>query len=390
MSGVGLGSSKKGSRSADSSMVTQFRRVYAQGTSDSTYSGDRKKNVFRSSIAVVNTASFASANTTYGNITGSIKLTIPDAPILVSLNNGDSQLIAVFTEGFNGGTPILDYEYSLDGGATFISASTTSSPIVIAGLTNGTSYTVEVRAINSVGASASSNSLTQTANIVVETFTTTGTTAWTAPEGITSVNYLVVGGGGGGGNGYDNGGGGGGGGGMVRTGTLSVIPGTSYTVTVGGGGAGGENIRSDRPGTDGNPSLFDTISSLGGGRGKGSRTTPYTSAGAKQILDPLTAPTGGSGSGGGAGGDGGGGANSDGTPNSGTTGGAGGSGISSSISGVSVTYGEGGDGANSGVSNGGGNDGGVNTGTGGDGGGAGSGSSVGGGAGRAGIVILSY
>jgi hypothetical protein len=42
-------------------------------------------------------------------------------------------------------------------------------------------------------------------------FTSVGSTSWTAPAGVTSVEYLVVGGGGGGGNGYDTGGGGGGG-----------------------------------------------------------------------------------------------------------------------------------------------------------------------------------
>ena len=69
-------------------------------------------------------------------------------------------------------------------------------------------------------------------------FSTIGTTGWKAPPLTPGVAYLVVGGGGGGGNGYDTGGGGGGGAGMVITGTLSVVPGTYYTVTVGAGGNG--------------------------------------------------------------------------------------------------------------------------------------------------------
>lgn len=223
-----------------------------------------------------------------------------------------------------------------------------------------------------------------------QVFTTVGTTSWTAPSGVTQVEYLVVGGGGGGGNGYDNGGGGGGGGGMVRSGTLSVTPGTVYTVTVGEGGAGGANIRSDRPGVAGTESVFGSIVSLGGGLGKGSRTTPYTTAGVQQVLDPPSAPTGGSGSGSGSGGDGGGGSGGDGFNNSGTTGGNGGIGLVSSITGSSVTYGAGGRGANSGTANGGTNSGAANTGTGGNGGGAGSGASTGGGNGQAGIVVISY
>jgi hypothetical protein len=89
-----------------------------------------------------------------------------------------------------------------------------------------------------------------------------GTYTWTAPTGVTSVNYLVVGGGGGGGDGVPTRttGGGGGAGGML-TGTLSVTPGTSYTVTIGAGGASGTS-----PANGGN-SVFSSITALGGGNG---------------------------------------------------------------------------------------------------------------------------
>ena len=68
---------------------------------------------------------------------------------------------------------------------------------------------------------------------IISTFTSSGT--WTAPSGVTEVEYLVVAGGGGGGG--DGGGGGGAGG--FRTGTgFSVTAGTDYTITVGAGGTG--------------------------------------------------------------------------------------------------------------------------------------------------------
>jgi hypothetical protein len=217
-------------------------------------------------------------------------------------------------------------------------------------------------------------------------FTTVGTTSWTAPAGITSVTYLVVAGGGGGGNGYDNAGGGGGGAGMVLTGTLAVVPGQSYTVTVGDGGTGGANARANNPGLDGNNSVFGTIIALGGGSGKGSRTTG--AVGAAQVSS-ATAATGGTGTGGGAGGKGGGGAGGAGSANSGTTGGTGGAGVASTITGSSVTYGVGGAGANSGTQNG-GSAGTTNRGNGGQAGGATSANSVGGGKGGSGIVVLKY
>jgi hypothetical protein len=221
---------------------------------------------------------------------------------------------------------------------------------------------------------------------VIETFTSVGSTSWVAPAGVQVVECLVVGGGGGGGNGYDNAGGGGGGGGMVLAGTLTVVPGRSYTVTVGAGGLGGANARDNNAGLPGNNSAFGSITAFGGGNGLGSRTGGI--AGVAQIGN-ISSATGGSGSGGGNGGKGGGGASGAGTANSGSTGGAGGTGISSSIGGSAVFYGIGGAGANAGTQNAGVN-GLSNRGNGGRAGGAGTANSTGGGNGGSGIVIIKY
>jgi hypothetical protein len=227
---------------------------------------------------------------------------------------------------------------------------------------------------------------TNTPLLIVQSFTSVGTTSWTAPSNVTTVEYLIVGGGGGAGNGFDNAGGGGGGAGMVLSGTTSVTPGDSYTVTVGGGGTGGANERVNNPGTSGDNSVFGSITALGGGNGLGSRTGG--SVGSAQI-GSTTAATGGSGSGGGFGGKGGGGALTSGSNNSGTTGGSGGNGLISNISGSNVTYGVGGAGGNAGIQNTGTN-GVANTGNGGRAGGAGTANSTGGGNGGSGTVVLKY
>ena len=89
------------------------------------------------------------------------------------------------------------------------------------------------------------------------------------------VDYLVVAGGGGGGgtagttptpNGPRAGSGGGGAGGL-RTGSLTITA-TNYPITVGSGGAAGP-FPSSTNGTSGNPSVFHTITSAGGGGGAG-------------------------------------------------------------------------------------------------------------------------
>jgi len=248
-----------------------------------------------------------------------------------------------------------------------------------------------------------------------------------------TVDYLVVaGGGGGGGNrGVTSQSGGGGGAGGLRTSYGSVTGGggnaestptldlsTNYTITVGAGGSGGTTN-----GTNGNNSVFNTITSTGGGfgashdpsgnagsggsgggRGSGGGgvtpgkglaiTTPIQGYnGGNTDIQPTYDPAGGGGAGG-LGEDG------------GSTGnGGGGSGINSLISGISVGYAGGGAGGwrssntnwqnTSGASFGGGvggssfgiagGNGGANTG-----GGGGGGSQATGGTGGSGVVILKY
>lgn len=86
--------------------------------------------------------------------------TAPDAPTITSVTAGDGQLEVAFTAGADNGSAITNYEYSLDGGSfVAFSPATTSSPVVIDGLTNGTTYAVQLRAINDEGAGAPSNSV---------------------------------------------------------------------------------------------------------------------------------------------------------------------------------------------------------------------------------------
>jgi hypothetical protein len=96
-------------------------------------------------------------------------------------------------------------------------------------------------------------------------FTVSGT--YIAPSvGPLSATYLIVAGGGGGAS-YALGGGGAGG---LRTITATLTGGTSYPVTVGGGGAGS---RSPGCGAQGTNSIFNGITSQGGGGG-GNYNTP--------------------------------------------------------------------------------------------------------------------
>ena len=186
----------------------------------------------------------------------------------------------------------------------------------------------------------------------VASFLGTGTCSWTVPNGVSSVEYLVVGGGGGGGAG-----GGGAGGFLTNLGgtALPVTAGNKVTVTVGAGGAAGTGQLTG--GTGGN-SVFGNVTALGGGGGGGAPGRLPTNGGSgggggyDQNAITRTTGTAGQGNGGGraccggyGGGGGGGGAGSAGSDTiGGNYGGAGGAGLQSSITGTATWYAGGGGG----------------------------------------------
>ncbi|MEZ5238503.1 MAG: fibronectin type III domain-containing protein [Microthrixaceae bacterium] len=89
----------------------------------------------------------------------------PAAPAIsaVALDTGAVQVS--FSLGSDGGSPVTNVEYSLDGGETWTprSPASVSSPVSISGLVGGETYDVRVRAVNAVGAGAPSNESTVTA-----------------------------------------------------------------------------------------------------------------------------------------------------------------------------------------------------------------------------------
>ena len=83
-------------------------------------------------------------------------------PILTSTVLGSSQATVYFNSpSDNGGSQLTNYEYSTDNGSTWTTASPaqTTSPLVIAGLSNGTTYLVRLRAVNGAGSGAASNAV---------------------------------------------------------------------------------------------------------------------------------------------------------------------------------------------------------------------------------------
>jgi uncharacterized repeat protein (TIGR01451 family) len=83
----------------------------------------------------------------------------PGAPTITSVTAGDQQISVSFTAPVgDGGAPISNYEYSTDNGTSWTARTpaSTGSPLVIAGLVSGATYSVRLRAVNAAGAGPAS------------------------------------------------------------------------------------------------------------------------------------------------------------------------------------------------------------------------------------------
>ena len=139
-----------------------------------------------------------------GPATGTPRTT-PGAPTSLSATVGSGQATITFTAGSDGGSSILRYEYELNDSGSWLSAGVVASPVTVTDLTNGTTYSVKIRAVNAAGAGTESTSESVTPQVDGLPTQPTSLTAvviddtsidldWSAPDddgGETVTDYVV-------------------------------------------------------------------------------------------------------------------------------------------------------------------------------------------------------
>ena len=133
----------------------------------------------------------------------------PPAPTALSAVAAGTSVTVSFAQGSNNGSTITNYQYSLNGGSTFVafSPAQSGSPVTISGLSLNTSYSIQLKAVNAVGVGAASATLAVTTLNVASAPTITSVTgglreltvAFTAPtsnggSAITNYKYSTDGG----------------------------------------------------------------------------------------------------------------------------------------------------------------------------------------------------
>ena len=113
--------------------------------------------------------------------------TVPDAPTNLLADGGDEQVALSWdAPEDDGGTAITDYQYQIGQTGEWISIGSTDTTHTVTGLTNGTAYVFQVRAVNAAGNSAPSNQTEATPELFTLDFA-----HFANGEGITSALVLV-------------------------------------------------------------------------------------------------------------------------------------------------------------------------------------------------------
>ena len=139
----------------------------AQTTSPVTITGLTNGTTYTVELRAI--TSYITAGTASSATSAVTPMTAASAPTSLTATAHDQSIDVAFTAGANGGSAITNYEYRLNGTGswTAFSPAQTTSPVTITGLTNGTAYTVELRALTSYSAagaaSAASTAVTPTA-----------------------------------------------------------------------------------------------------------------------------------------------------------------------------------------------------------------------------------
>ena len=108
----------------------------------------------------------------------------PSAPTIESITANNASLTIYFSAGSANGSTVSNYKYSLNSGAfTALSPTDAASPITITGLTNGTSYSIKIKAVSNLGDGLESLAMSSTPSASASVSITLTASATTATKG---------------------------------------------------------------------------------------------------------------------------------------------------------------------------------------------------------------
>lgn len=170
---------------APTSYILQYKKTSEADSAYATYSTPSAATTIDTVTGLINGISYsfrvagvnASGIGAFTDVRDAMPTGPPPAPTaLISTPLSSSAQIAFTDPISNGGATITNYEYSTNNGSTWqaLSPVDTTSPITVPGLTDGTTYAIKIRAVNSYGSGTASQAvsvlaglLSQITNLVV-------------------------------------------------------------------------------------------------------------------------------------------------------------------------------------------------------------------------------
>ena len=223
--------------------------------------GSGLTSILETALTFADVPLFATAAGSIGIIYDGSRSSLGQLSTLSATDSGGGSIVtyAIVANALPSGLSFNTGTAGISGTASSVASDTTSTFTVRAtdnaGNTTDRTFSITVRAP------------------VVQSFTSIGTTTFSVPTGVNNARVLVIAGGGGGGtrnsgyaSGGTDGGSGGGAGGMIDHPAFPLTPGGSVTVTV-GSGAPSNFSPTQSPGSQGGPSVFSSLTAIGGGFG---------------------------------------------------------------------------------------------------------------------------
>jgi hypothetical protein len=155
---------------APTSYVLQYKRTSDADSAYTTFSTPLAATTIDTVTGLVNGISYsfrvagsnASGIGTYSEVRVAMPTGPPPAPTALIATPKSSSAQIAFTDPIsNGGATITNYEYSLNNGSSWqaLSPVDITSPITVPGLTDGNTYGIRLRAVNSLGSGTQSDSV---------------------------------------------------------------------------------------------------------------------------------------------------------------------------------------------------------------------------------------
>ncbi len=155
---------------APTSYILQYKKTSEADSAYTTFSTPPAGTTIDTVTGLVNGISYsfrvagvnASGTGLYTDVRDAMPTGPPPAPTtLISTPKASSAEIAFTDPISNGGASITNYEYSLNNGSSWqaLSPVDVTSPITVPGLTDGSSYGIRIRAVNSYGSGSQSDSV---------------------------------------------------------------------------------------------------------------------------------------------------------------------------------------------------------------------------------------